>query len=169
MKHSDYPRFPLFIELEDKPVLIVGGGKVAARRARVLMGFGASITVVAPDICADMQDIIENIVWKKNRFCNIEHSYTLIIAATDDRSVNKKIGEYARSLEIPVSVADRKEESTFWFPAIARGSGIIAGLISEDGDHKAVKEAASDFRKVLLSVGGHSSNAQEVCPRIKDK
>jgi siroheme synthase (precorrin-2 oxidase/ferrochelatase) len=59
-------------------------------------------------------------------------------------------------LGIHVSVADRKEESTFWFPAIARGSGIIAGLISEAGNHKAVKEAASDFRKVLSDNLGES-------------
>ncbi len=45
--------------------------------------------------------------------------------------------------------ADRKEESTFWFPAIMRGGGLVAGLVSEDGDHGAVKAAAAKIRKIL--------------------
>jgi len=162
----------------DKAVLIVGGGKVAVRRARVLIDFGALVTVVSPEICAEMRELIGHIVWKQQRFDRIGQDFSLVLAATDDRNTNKRIGESAKALGIPVSVADRKEESTFWFPAIAKGEGIVAGLISESGDHSTVKEAAgkvrkvlsssvgesSDAKDVLSSAGGHSSNAQEACP-----
>jgi len=144
-------RFPLFMKLVNKEVLIVGGGKVATRRARVLLDFGAAITVVSPEICRDMQEIAGSIKWIKQDFENIEKGFSLVIAATNDREVNKKIGENAKGLGIPVSVADRKEESTFWFPAIAKGNGIVAGIVSETGDHFAVKETAIKVRTVLRS------------------
>ena len=161
-------RFPLFIPLMDKAVLIVGGGKVAARRARVLIDFGALVTVISPEICAEMRELIGQITWKQQRFNSIEQEYSIVLAATDDRNTNKQIGESARSLGIPVSVADKKEESTFWFPAVARGEGIVAGLISESGDHSAVKEAARKVREVLSSAEVHYSNAQEACPGTGD-
>jgi siroheme synthase-like protein len=149
MKTTSYPRFPLFIDLHNKAVLIAGGGKVAARRAKVLLEFGAVVTVVSPEICTDMSEIRNQITWKKQCYDGIDQGFSLVIAATDDRGVNKSIGERAGALGIPVSVADRKEESTFWFPAVARGGGIIAGLISEEGNHSAVKEAAINIRKML--------------------
>jgi len=143
------PRFPLFIPVEGNAVLIVGGGKVAARRAKTLLDFGAKITVTSPEINDDMQKIIKKVVWEKKPYDGIDQNYSLVIATTNDRDVNKRIGEDAKSLGIPVSVADRKEESTFWFPAIARGSGIVAGLVSEEGNHTAVKNAAINIRDLL--------------------
>ena len=58
-------------------------------------------------------------------------------------------GEDAKKARIPVSVADSGDESTFWFPAIAKASGIICGIISEDGNHIAVKNAAEKIRKTM--------------------
>ena len=144
-----YPRFPIYIPLENRTVLIVGGGKIAARRARVLLDFGALVTVVSPEICDELQKFMKHICWKQQLYNGIDQTYTLVIAATDDRNVNKLVGENAKALGIYVSVADRKEESTFWFPAIAKGGGIVAGLTSETGDHSAVKAVANEVRKVL--------------------
>ena len=145
----NYPRFPLFISLEGKNVLIVGAGNIANRRARVLLGFGAAVTVIAPEISGPLREIIENITWKKEAYNGIDRAYTLVLAATDDRRVNSQIGADAKTLGIPVSVADSKDESTFWFPAIAKSDGIIAGIVSETGDHDAVRKAAVAVRKAL--------------------
>jgi len=142
-------RFPMFISLEDKSVLIVGGGEVATRRARVLLDFGAVVTVISPEISGDMCEILENITWKKETYSGIDRDYALVIAATNDRAANKQIGIDAKKFKIPVSVADAKDESTFWFPAIARSNGIVAGIVSETGNHGAVKKAASTVRKAL--------------------
>ena len=151
---SRLPRFPLFIPLEGKAVLVVGGGKVAARRTRVLLEFGATVRVIAPEIGMEMQEITnqeiaDRVDWRPESYSRLDKGYALVIAATDDRDVNRQVGADAKALAIPVSVADRKEESTFWFPAIARGSGIVAGLVSEEGNHNAVKDAAITIRKAL--------------------
>jgi len=143
------PRFPIFISLDGKRVLVVGGGKVAARRTRVLLDFGALITIVAPDIGPDMRKLLGRIVWRQERYSGLEENYALVIAATNDRNVNRQVSEDVLKRGIPVSVADQKEESTFWFPAIIQSDGLIAGLISRSGDHGAVKRAAQKMRKSL--------------------
>ena len=145
----NYPRFPLFISLNGKNVFIAGGGEVATRRARVLLDFGAAVTVISPEISGDMCEILENITWKKEIYSGIDRDYALVIAATNDRAANKQIGIDAKNLGILVSVADAKDESTFWFPAIAKTGGIITGIVSETGDHGAVKKTAAAVRKAL--------------------
>lgn len=147
MEQSKYPRFPLFISLEERPVLVVGGGAIAARRIGALLEFGAKITVAAPEICPALEVLTERITWLKQEYQGLDRPYTLVIAATNRREVNRKVGEDAAYAEIPVSVADRREESTFWFPAIVRTGKLVTGLVSTDGDHAAVKEAAGKLRR----------------------
>ena len=71
------------------------------------------------------------------------------MAASDDRAVNAAVGAEARTRHIPVSVADCPEECTFFFPAVCEGGELIAGLISRNGDHRAVAAAAKAVRKTL--------------------
>ena len=72
-----------------------------------------------------------------------------MIAASSDRDANRTAGERARSLGIPVSVADAKGESTFFFPAVIEGGGIVAGLISEGQDHRLAARRAAEIREML--------------------
>lgn len=144
------PRFPLFIDLNGKDVLIVGGGSIAARRARVLLEFGAVVTVVAPEICDDLTGINGGVNFLREKYSAFDKKYSLVVAATNDREVNRLVGEHAKSAGISVSVADSKEESSFWFPAIANENGVIAGLVSVDGEHHGdVKIAAQTIRESL--------------------
>lgn len=146
---SEMPRFPLFVSLAAKPVLIVGGGAIASRRARVLLEFGAAVTVVSPDISPEIQEMLDRVRWRREHYTGLDQAYFLVIAATNQRAVNRRIAEDANQVGIPVSVADCKEESTFWFPAVMRGGGLVAGMVSENGDHGAVKQAAQQIRKCL--------------------
>ena len=62
--------FPLFVNLNDRLVLIVGGGKVAARRAASLSGFGCRIRVVSPEICKELRRLLKNgqIDWLQKKY-----------------------------------------------------------------------------------------------------
>ena len=74
----------------------------------------------------------------------------LAVAATGDRRVNRRVGEEARALGIPVSVADRREECSFFFPAVCQGGGVTAGLVSlGGGDHARTARAARAVRRTL--------------------
>lgn len=57
--------FPLFVDLEGRQVLVVGGGKIAARRVRTLLEFGCEITVISPEVCEELR---EKVLWKKKRY-----------------------------------------------------------------------------------------------------
>ena len=144
-------RFPLFIDLNGRRAVVVGGGAIACRRAGVLKAFGAQVTLVAPE----WKEPIAGASWPK-RPCESGGwaGAVLAVAATDDRAVNRRVGEEARALGIPVSVADRREECTFLFPAVCLGEELVAGVVSANNDHKAVARAAAAIRETLKEGKG---------------
>lgn len=138
--------FPLFVDLRDKRAVVVGGGTVAARRTGVLLRFGARVRVVAPQV----KERLEGAEYVLRPYAPGDLTGAdLAVAATDDRQVNAAVGEEARSLGIPVSVADAPGECTFFFPAICEGGELIAGMVSRNGDHRAVAGAAQAVRRTL--------------------
>ena len=112
--------FPIFISLEGKPCLIVGGGNVAARKCRGLLAFGADVTVIAKKVglTADLHntDKVTGHERASTRLHMTERSFrerdvtekewTLVIAATDDREVNSRVARLCHERNIPVNVAD---------------------------------------------------------------
>lgn len=141
-------RFPLFVDLSGKQAVLVGGGAVSARRAAVLLRFGAAVTVVAPELNAPFPD---GVTYLSRPYApgDLQGAF-LAVAATDDRAVNRAVGEEARRRGIPVSVADCPEECTFFFPAVCEGEELIAGVISKNGaDHRATAAGAKAIRRTL--------------------
>ena len=128
---------------------VYGAGKIAARRVGVLHRFGADVTVVAPEARAELT-VDRARGYEKSDLSGV----FLAVAATDDREVNRRIGEDCRAAGIPVSVADRAEESTFYFPAVCEGGGLIAGVVSDGTAHRAVAQAAERIRAVLEETHG---------------
>ena len=139
------PRFPLFVSLEGKKVLIVGAGPIAARRIGVLQRFGAAVQIVATEKRADIDLPVEQRAFAER---DVDGA-ALVVAATDDRAVNHRVFAACRARGIPVSVADCAEESTFFFPAICEGKGLIAGLVSDGSDHHAVSAMAKRIRALM--------------------
>ena len=139
--------FPLFVDLTGRPCVIVGGGAIAARRAEVLARFGGAVTVIAPT----WRGGVSGVRWERRTYRSGDlDGASLAVAATDDRAVNRQVGEEARALGIPVSVADCREECSFFFPAVCEGGGVTAGLVSRGGrDHGRTARAARAVRKTL--------------------
>ena len=144
LKLKEYPRFPLFISLVNKNVLIVGAGKISKRRFEILKRFGANITVIATENRADIENVII-----KSYSENDLNDMALVIAATDDRATNHKIYLDCNKRNILVSVADCFEESTFFFPAICQNDILTAGLVSNGKNHTAVSAMAREIRNLL--------------------
>ena len=139
------PRFPLFVSLADKTALVVGAGKIAARRIGVLKHFGAQVKVIAPEKRAEFEN-----EWIARAFeADDLKGVCLAVAATDDRAVNRQVSVLCAERGIPVSVADCAAESTFFFPAVCEGGGLIAGLVSDGSDHHAVSGMAKRIRALL--------------------
>ena len=145
MEHKGY-RFPLFVDLNGKKAVVVGGGTIALRRVNVLLSFGAQVTIIAPE-CSNVPN---GVTFLKRPYLSGDLAGAfLAVAATDCRAVNHQVGQEAAAAGIFVSVADRKEESTFFFPAICTGSGLVAGVVSQGEAHRKTAAAAQKIRTVL--------------------
>jgi precorrin-2 dehydrogenase / sirohydrochlorin ferrochelatase len=123
--------FPLFIDLENKKCVVVGGGRVATRKAETLLQFAARIVVISPEITEQLEGYKE-----KGSLVHVQRKYTevdiegafLIIAATSDRVVNEKIVEAAIKRNIFVNVADNPEKCTFIFPSVIKRDELVIGV-----------------------------------------
>ena len=145
---ADFPRFPLFVSLSGKTVTVIGAGKIASRRIKVLLEYGARIRVIAPQICEEIRALSGSleIIEREYEGGDVSGSF-MVIAATDSREVNQKAGADAKAEGINVSVADSREECSFYFPAVIRKGSISIGLVSDGSDHAAAARTAGELRE----------------------
>ena len=125
--------FPLFLKLDRQPVLVVGGGDVAERKIALLRAAGAVVTVGAPTLTPVLQAQVEQqaLHWRNGEFQDAWLTgQRLVIAATDDRSVNARVYHGAEARGIPVNVVDDPELSRFIVPAIVDRSPIVIAISS---------------------------------------
>lgn len=120
--------FPLFIELSGRRVLIVGGGRLALHKAKMLSPYGAELTAVAPEFCTELE-AIEGLTLTRRAFepGDVEGA-EIVIAATDERDVNRTVSALCRERGIPVNVVDELSECSFVFPALLRRGALSAGV-----------------------------------------
>lgn len=139
-----YPRVPLFVNISGAKVVIVGGGKIAARRARSLDKFGADIYVIAPLINTDMPEVS----WIQREYQEGDtEGAAIVLAATNSKQVNAIVTNEAKSNGIPVSCADDPEAGTFHFPAVYTRGTLSVGMVS--GDPSTTRHIASHLRRYL--------------------
>lgn len=124
---------PVFLQLRDRPVLVVGGGRVAARKVELLRRTGAKITVVAPELADDVRELAAkgqlhyvNTVFSPGHVTGT----VAVVAATGVPEVNAAVSAAAREQNIPVNVVDDPVASTFIFPAIVDRSPILIAISS---------------------------------------
>lgn len=147
---TDFPRFPLFMSLSGKTVTVIGAGKIASRRIKVILEYGARIRVIAPQICAEIRALPGSleIIEREYERGDVSGSF-MVIAATDSREVNQKAGADAKAEGIHISVADSREECSFYFPAVIRKGSMSIGLVSDGSDHAATARTARELREHL--------------------
>lgn len=121
--------YPIMLNIEGRKCTIIGGGKVALRKAKKLRKYGGNVTAVAPEFCAGFDNI--NTIQKLYEPTDITNSF-IVIAATNDKKLNAKIAQDAKTQNILVSLADSSEQSDF-FSACTRTSGNISVSVSTNG------------------------------------
>ncbi len=125
--------FPLFFKLNGVKVLVVGGGEVARRKILQLLDYGAEITVAAPKITRIIEKLVQagEIRWLNRSYQSPEaEEYALVIATTDNPSVNRITHRDAVRSGIPINVVDKPELCTVIFPSIIRREGFTLALSS---------------------------------------
>ncbi len=124
---------PVFLQLQERPVLVVGGGRVAARKVDLLRRTGARITVVAPELTEELQALAARgeLDHVQARFSPSDvDGVAAVVAATGSNEVNSMVSVAAQEQRIPVNVVDDPAASTFIFPAIVDRSPILIAISS---------------------------------------
>ena len=118
---ADRAYFAAFLDLRGKPGVVVGGGRVAALKADALLRSGVRVTVIAPEIGERLSELalmgalrLEPRRFQPGDLVGAE----LAIAATNDPAVNEAVSAAARSLRVPVNVADNARLSSFIMPSV---------------------------------------------------
>lgn len=123
------PLFPMFVNLQNAPVLLVGGGTVALRKAEKLLPYGPHITVVSPAIAPELA-ALPGLTLCRRAFAesDLQGPPALVIAATDDASLNHRISALCRAQRIPVNVVDDLAACGFVFPALVQRGRLSVGI-----------------------------------------
>jgi uroporphyrin-III C-methyltransferase/precorrin-2 dehydrogenase/sirohydrochlorin ferrochelatase len=122
---------PIFLKLEGRLTVVVGGGEVAARKVDLLRRAGAAVRVVAPVLGDELRDLVaaKAVEHRAGRFePNDLDGAELVIAATDIRAVNADVAAAARLRHLPVNVVDDPELCGFIMPAIVDRGRIVAAI-----------------------------------------
>ena len=130
MKRCNSLFYPLFLDLRGRQCLVVGGGQVALRKVKALLECGASVKVVSPELCHEMSDLARcsemEVVLRGYETADLR-GVLVVIAATNDAEVNKKVAAEGRDRGILVNIVDDLEKSVFIAPAyVRRGDVTIA-------------------------------------------
>lgn len=125
--------YPVGLDLSGLACLVVGGGDVAERKALGLLRAGARVTVVAPTIAPGLHASVEAkaISWLERMYGSDDlEGASLVMAATDDESVNRQVSDDARRRRIPVNVCDRPELCSFTVPAVLRQGDLTVAVFT---------------------------------------
>ena len=144
------PRFPLFIKLQGRRVVIVGGGNIATRRAQTAIQFGAQVLIIAPELSGALTGLREcGCVCVRERAYqphDLEGAF-LVLAATDDQIVNQQVTAHARAQGILANNASDQDDCDFFFPAVVLTEQASIGICGDGSDHKATRALATKIRE----------------------
>ena len=146
------PYFPLFVDLSEKKVYVIGAGTIAKRRIRSLIDFTDCLTVVAPEVNPELNSLEQEkkimILRKKFDLQDITDA-DLVIAATNDHTLNNDIYEFCRKNNIMVNVCNDKEKCDFYFPGLAMKENVVVGVTANGTNHKMARKAVEKIREML--------------------
>ena len=124
---------PIFAELKEKPVLVVGGGDIASRKIELLRRAGAKVLIAARELCPELQALADEqqLTWLAKEFdeAQLDHVF-LVIAATDDSVLNARVFDAANQRYRLVNVVDDQPKCTFIFPSIVDRSPLVVAISS---------------------------------------
>src|SRR5215831_1434502 len=113
--------FPLFMTLQDRRALVVGGGETAARKVELLLSAGAQVSLIAEAVNGEIAQLIADgrISWAGRAFEEADlGGVSLAIVATEDGQLQTRVSQAAEARCLPVNVVDMPALSSFIMPSI---------------------------------------------------
>ena len=125
---------PVYIDIRNQRCLVVGGGEIAARKAGLLVRAGGNISVVTETVSSSMESVLSTatdsqLFVRRYETSDLDDAH-IVIAATDDETVNRQVSEEAKARKLPVNVVDNPKLCSFILPAIIDRSPIVIAVSS---------------------------------------
>ena len=164
---------PIFINVRQKPCLVIGGGDIALRKINLLIKAQAKVDCLSPLFCEGITNLYQsgdvNLIQKRFESDDIK-DYAIIIASTDDSSVNALISKSAKKARIPVNVVDSPELSSFIMPSIVDRSPVIIAVSSAGKAPVLSRMIRAKLETVIPSAYGVLAEiAGEYRQKVKDR
>ena len=145
--------FPLFVDLSDKKVVVVGGGNVATRRVQTLLHFTRNVKVVAPQMSKELVEMgkagqIEAVQRPVKRI-DLGDAY-MVIAATNDWKLNDEIYRIYKAQGVYTNVVSDREKCDFYFPGVYIQDELVIGVTASGLDHKKAARVRQGIESVLV-------------------
>lgn len=156
--------YPVFLDLKERLCVVVGGGRVAERKIKILLRTGARVRVISPRLTDSLARLK-----KRKKISHLPRTYRrgdlrgsfLVIGATDERSVNERVFREAAAGRIPVNVVDDPAHSSFIVPSVVQKKDLLVA-ISTSGKSPALarllrqklgKEIGPEYERLLKLLG----------------
>jgi siroheme synthase-like protein len=163
-----YPYYPIFLDIEERSVVIIGGGEVCARKAETMMKYGGRVTVVSPVFTEEIEGWARagSIALRRKRYdvTDLDGAH-IVIASTDDTAVNEQIAADCRARRIPVNVVDVTPLCEFIVPAIIE-KGSIQIAVSTGGKSPALARTLKE--DLQRAVGSEYAEVNDVLGTLRD-
>ena len=164
---------PIFINIRQRPCLVIGGGDIALRKINLLIKAQAKIDCLSPLFCEGIINLSKNgnvnLIDKIFEPDDVK-DYAIIIASTDDSSVNSLISQLAKQAKIPVNVVDSPELSSFIMPSIVDRSPVIIAVSSAGKAPVLARLIRAKLETVIPSAYGILAEiAGEYRQKVKDR
>lgn len=157
--------YPVSLVVAGKRCVVVGGGQVAARKVEGLLAAGASVTVVAPDICDGIVRGSSELVRRPYRSGDLDGAW-LAIAATDDPEVNASVHADGQAARVWVNAADEPAACAFTLPAVLR-RGPVSVAVSTGGHSPSLAGWLRD--RIAADLGPEIGRLAELLSEARDE
>ena len=152
--------FPLFLNLENKKILVIGGGKVASKKISKVLEYGADVTVITDNIKEEKILELKNVKIQDNK--KIENNkddiekaikgYFLVIAATDDEHLNENIAQICDAKGILINNVSSKTKMNAMFGGIVKNDEFQIAISTSGKNCKRSRAMKSEIQKVLDKI-----------------
>jgi precorrin-2 dehydrogenase/sirohydrochlorin ferrochelatase len=167
--------YPVMINVKDKEITVIGGGKVAYRKVKSFISFGCTVRVISPYIIDELENIEDKVILIRDFYKEdyIKNSF-IVVASTDNKDLNEQIGLYCKENNKLCNVVDNPNLSSYIVPSIIKRGDLVIS-ISTSGKSpslaskikKDIEKQYSDDYEEYVELLGNIRN--EVLKKYEDK
>lgn len=155
--------FPFMVDIENQNCLVVGGGRIALHKVKILLPFGVHIRVVAAELCQELQELSRRegeLQITDRQFMDSDiDGVDMVVAATDDEALNYHISDLCKQKKIPVNAVDMKEACSFIFPAMIQQKDLLVAISTGGQSPAAASYVKQKIRNALPEYYGEMIEA----------